>query len=127
MKILFLTGSLVHGGAERHTITLANRLAERGHECHAAYVKNDPSQLERYRGMASITCLDAGGYLDHAALGRLKSLIATLNPTHLLAANAYATLYAWLGLRLAGSPAPLAVTYHTTLPKHAKEGVQMRD
>ena len=61
MKILFLTGSLVHGGAERHTITLANRLAERGHECHSAYVKNDPSQLARYRGMASITCLEASG------------------------------------------------------------------
>ena len=41
MKLLFLTGSLVHGGAERHTITLANRLAERGHACHFAYVKAD--------------------------------------------------------------------------------------
>ena len=125
MKILFLTGSLVHGGAERHTITLANRLAERGHECHAAYVKNDPSQLERYRGMASITCLHADSYLDRAALGRLKSLLTTVNPTHVLAANAHALFYAWLGLRLAGSPAPLAVTYHTTLPKHAKEWLQM--
>jgi hypothetical protein len=40
MKILFLTGSLVHGGAERHTIGLANRLAGRGHDCHLVYVKN---------------------------------------------------------------------------------------
>ena len=44
MKLLFITGSLVHGGAERHAITLANRLAERGHDCHFAYVKDDPSQ-----------------------------------------------------------------------------------
>src|SRR5690554_6425487 len=62
VRLLFITGSLVHGGAERHTITLANRLAERGHECHAAYVKDDPSQRERYRGMASLTCLDARRY-----------------------------------------------------------------
>ena len=41
MRILFVTGSLVHGGAERHSITLANRLAERGHECSAVYVKHD--------------------------------------------------------------------------------------
>ena len=59
MKILFVTGSLVHGGAERHTITLANRLAERGHECHFAYVKADHSQRERLRGAASIECLQA--------------------------------------------------------------------
>ena len=125
MKILFLTGSLVHGGAERHTITVANRLAERGHECHAAYVKNDPSQRERYRGMASLTCLDARRYLDGAALGRLRALISELNPTHVLAANAYALFYAWLALRAVASPAPLAVTYHTTLPKNAKEWLQM--
>jgi glycosyltransferase involved in cell wall biosynthesis len=125
MKILFLTGSLVHGGAERHTITLANRLAERGHECHAAYVKDDPSQLARYRGMASIACLGARSYLDRGALRRLENLIRAIKPTHILAANAYALLYAWLGLRAAGSPAPLAVTYHTTLPKNAKEWLQM--
>ena len=125
MKILCLTGSLVHGGAERHTITLANRLAERGHECHAAYVKNEPSQLARYRGMASITCLDACKYLDGGALRRLANLIREINPTHVLAANAHALLYAWLALRAAASPAPLTVTYHTTLPKNAKEWLQM--
>ena len=57
MRALFLTASLVHGGAERHSITLANRLAERGHECHAVYIKDDPSQLERLRGTASVRCL----------------------------------------------------------------------
>ena len=41
MRLLFITGSLTHGGAERHTITLINRLAQRGHECHAAYVQDN--------------------------------------------------------------------------------------
>jgi glycosyltransferase involved in cell wall biosynthesis len=125
MKILFLTQSLVHGGAERHTITLANRLAERGHECHAAYVKDDPSQLPRYRGMASITCLEAHRYLDARALRRLRNLLREINPTHVLAANAYALFYAWLAMRSSASPAPLAVTYHTTLLRNAKEWLQM--
>ncbi|TLY84284.1 MAG: glycosyltransferase, partial [Gammaproteobacteria bacterium] len=39
MRLLILTGSLAHGGAERQAVTLANRLAERGRECHLAYVK----------------------------------------------------------------------------------------
>jgi hypothetical protein len=62
MRLFFVTGSLVHGGAERHAITLANRLAERGHDVHFAYVKNDPSQLPRLQ--IPSTCLHASQYLD---------------------------------------------------------------
>lgn len=125
MRLLFVTQSLVHGGAERHTITLANRLAERGHECHAVYVKNDPSQLARYRAMASITCLEAKTYLDWTALAALVALIEKIQPTHILAVNQYALLYAWLAARRAGSAAPLGVTFHTTVLRSAKEWLKM--
>ena len=133
MRLLFVTGSLVHGGAERHTITLANRLAERGHECHAAYVKNDPSQLERLRGAASVTCLHSERYIDLGSLRQLASLIARLRPTMVVAANAYAMLYASLALRWAGGGstrrstggAPLVVTWHSTLIQGAKEQAKM--
>jgi len=125
VRIMFITGSLVHGGAERHTITLANRLSERGHECHAVYVKDDPSQRERYSGMASITCLDARSYVDREALTRLVQLVVAVRPTHIVAVNQYALLYAWLAARRTGSQAPLAVTFHTTLLRNAKEWLQM--
>ena len=125
MRLLFVTQSLVHGGAERHTITLANRLAERGHECHAAYVKNDPSQLGRYRGMASITCLDAGKFLDAPALRRLADLVRDINPTHIVGVNQYGLMYASLAKRWAGSAAPLAVTFHTTQLRTTKEWLKM--
>src|SRR5512145_1643295 len=111
MKLLFVTGSLVHGGAERHTITLANRLVERGHECHLAYVKDDPSQLERLRGAASVRCLHARRYLDLTSLYELRRLVRELRPTHVVAANQHALMYASLA-RLSG--VPLAVTFHTT-------------
>ena len=125
MKLLFITGSLVHGGAERHTITLINRLAERGHECHLAYVKDDPSQLERLRGAASVRCLNAGKYLDGKALQELTAQIQQLNPAVVVAVNAYALLYARLALRRARSRAPLVVTWHTTVLRNAKEWLQM--
>jgi glycosyltransferase involved in cell wall biosynthesis len=117
MRLLFITGSLVHGGAERHTITLANRLAERGHECHLAYVKNDPSQLERLRGAAGVRCLEAQRYL--------ASQIKTISPSVVVAVNAYALLYARLALRRASVATPLVVTWHTTLLRNAKEWLQM--
>jgi glycosyltransferase involved in cell wall biosynthesis len=125
MRLLFVTGSLVHGGAERHTITLANRLAERGHECHAAYVKNDPSQLERLRGAASVTCLHSQRYIDLGSMRQLASLMARLRPTVVVAVNAYAMLYASAALRWSGLRTALAVTWHSTLIQGAKEQAKM--
>src|SRR5688572_1176434 len=125
MRLLFVTGSLVHGGAERHTITLANRLAERGHEYHLAYVKDDASQLERLRGAAGVRCLDARKYLDGNALEALASHMRALDPSVVIAVNAHALLYARLALRRAACGAPLAVTWHTTVLRNAKEWLQM--
>jgi L-malate glycosyltransferase len=125
MRILFVTGSLVHGGAERHSITLANRLAERGHECHAAYVRNDPSQLARLRHDVAAHCLDASRYLDFAALGRLRALIERVRPDAVVAANAYAMMYAALALARSPARAALAVTFHTTLLADAREWLKM--
>ena len=125
MRLLFITGSLVHGGAERHTLTLANRLAERGHECHAAYIKNDPSQLERLRGAASVRCLHAGRYLDLGSLKQLAASITRLRPSSVIAVNAYAMLYASAALRGSRERAPLAVTWHSTLVQGAKERLKM--
>jgi len=123
MKLVFVTGSLVHGGAERHSITLANRLAERGHECHAVYVKNDPSQLGRLRLLApsSVRCLHARRYFDLSALSHLRAFIQRLEPAVVFATNCYALMYA--GLARAGSP--LVVTLHTTWLQTLKEQAQM--
>jgi len=123
MRIVFVTGSLVHGGAERQAITLANRLAERGHECHVIYVKNDPSQLGRLRlpPRSTVRCLHARSYFDAAAISHLHSLLARLAPEVVLATNPYALLYA----SLASTGAPLAVSLHSTYIRTFKEQLQM--
>lgn len=125
MRLLFITGSLTHGGAERHTVTLLNRLAERGHECHAAYVQDNATQLERLQGAASVACLHARSYLDLQAIARLAVLLSRIRPSAVIAANPYAMMYASLALRRAGVRAPLAVTFHTTLLAGAKQWLQM--
>ena len=123
MRIAFVTGSLVHGGAERQSITLANRLAERGHECHAIYVKNDPSQLGRLRlpPHSTVRCLHASRYFDAAAVSHLHSLLERLAPDVVLATNPYALMYA----SLAKTRAPIAVTLHSTYIRTLKEQLQM--
>jgi glycosyltransferase involved in cell wall biosynthesis len=123
MKLVFVTGSLVHGGAERHSITLANRLAERGHECHAVYVKDVPDQLGRLRLAApsSVRCLHARRYFDLSALAHLHAFLERLEPSVVFATNSYALMYAGL----ARARAPLAVALHTTHLRTAKERLQM--
>ena len=127
MRALFVTGSLVHGGAERHSITLMNRLAEQGHECHAVYVKDDPSQLDRIqlRGQGSVTCLEANRYLDFSALERFCTCLSKLKPSVVVAANAYALMYATLAVRWTRIKAPILVTWHTTRLLGLKESLQM--
>jgi glycosyltransferase involved in cell wall biosynthesis len=125
VRIVFVCASLGHGGAERHSITLANRLGERGHECHMVYVKDDPSQVERLKGAAGVHCLRARRYLDLGALDSLGGLLGLIEPSVVLAANPYAMLYAALALRRCAVPATLATTFHATLLLSAKEWLQM--
>lgn len=127
MRLLFLTGSLAHGGAEHHTITVANRLAERGHECHLGYVKPESDQLARLRlpGVGAAFCLDATGYLDLRALSRLATRVARMRPTAVVAANPYALLYASLARALSGARAPLVIIYHSTRWPGLKQQAQL--
>lgn len=126
-RLLFVTGSLSHGGAERHSIALVNRLAERRHECHAVYVKSGADQLERIRlrGSGTVMCLDAARYFDRAALRRFAAHLGDIDPAAIVAANPYALMYAALAMRLARRRAPLVVTFHSTHLLGLKEQLQM--
>lgn len=126
-RVMFVTGSMAHGGAERHAITLINRLAERGYECHAVYVKSDAAQLDRMRlgEGASVKCLSAARYLDRRALSDFAAHIGRVRPDVIVAANPYALMYSRLALRFSGVRAALAVTFHSTLLLSAKEWLQM--
>jgi len=127
LRIMFATGSLAHGGAERHSITLMNQLARRGHECHAVYVKPDDQQLDRIelRGKGSLYGLAAKGYLDRRALADFAAHLLRLKPEVIVAANAHALLYASLARMRSGLRMPLLVTYHSTRLLGIKEQLKM--
>lgn len=126
MRALFVTGTLGYGGAEGHSITLVNRLAERGHECHAAYIKAAQDRLvPRLTGAASVRGLEVRRYLDAAGVRAFAAHLEALRPTVLLAANPYALLYARLALQASRARAPLAMSFHSTLPRDRKEWLQM--
>jgi glycosyltransferase involved in cell wall biosynthesis len=127
MRIVFVTGSLDHGGAERHSITLLNRLAERGHDCHAVYVKDDPSQLDRLRPGpgGTVECLHARRFLDRRALAAFAAHLTAQQPAAIVAANDYAAMYAALSRWLAGTGTPLLATFHSTRMRSLREQAKM--
>ena len=125
MRLAFVMASLAHGGSEHHSVALVNRLGERGHECHLVYVKDDAAQRSSLRGAASVTCLQAVRYLDLRSLGEFSSLLTGVRPGVMVAAEPYAAMYARLALQRSRLDAPLAVTFHYTVPPDAKHWLQM--
>ncbi len=130
MRLLFVTTSLIYGGAERHAVTLMNRMTERGHETHAVHVKDvKPDQADRIRlGVAgTLRCLNAARYFDRRAVADFADHLTRIRPSVIVAANPYALMYAWLALRLArtGTRTALVVTYHSTRLLNVKERLQM--
>ena len=126
-RVMFVTGSLAHGGAERHAITVMNRLGERGHDCHAIYIKSNGEQLNRIRlrDGATVRCLDAVRYFDRRALAAFTDHIARVRPSVIIAANAYALMYSSLALRASPLRVPVIVTFHSTALLGTKEWLQM--
>lgn len=125
---MFVTGSLAHGGAERQSITLMNRLAQRGHECHLVHIKRAGTEQAgriRVRNGGGVYCLDAVRYFDRHALAAFAGHIARIKPSVIVAANGYALMYSTLALRLARSRIPLAVTFHSMRLLDARERLQM--
>lgn len=115
LRPLFVTGSLAHGGAERHSITLLNRLGERGHDCHAVYLKAQADQLPRIARQAAVRGLGATGFVDRHAINELAAHMAHLQPSVVVAANGYALLHASLAQLRSGLAVPIIATFHTTI------------
>jgi len=128
LKVIFATPLLFHGGAERHAVAVMNRLAERGHECHAVYVKNMPPPLLdriQLRDGGTVQSLDAARYFDVRALTDFAANISRIRPSAIVAANPYALMYSSLAMRLSRLRVPLVVTFHTNRLLGAKEQLQM--
>lgn len=125
MRLLFVTGSLPDGGAERHSIGLLTALAQRGHDCHAVCIKPPRGS---FAGLACPTAphsLAARRYLDWRAVQAFAALLDSIRPQAIVAANGYALMYATLARQRARLDCRVVVTWHTTRLLSLKEQLQM--
>lgn len=127
VRVMFVTSSLASGGAERQTIAIMNRLAGRGHECHAVYVKDDdPCQVDRlHLPGGTVRCLRAGRYVDWRAVYGFAAHFAAIRPDVVVAANPYALMYAILAMRGCGARAPTVFVFHSTRLVGLREQIKM--
>ena len=129
LRPMWVTGTLAHGGAERHSITLMNRFADRGHQCHAVYIKDTPlqNQLARIdlRDGMTVRCMYARRFFDAESIATFATHLTEIRPSVIVAANGYALMYATLARIRSGLRIPIVATCHTTQLIGLKDQLKM--
>jgi len=126
IPILLLTNSLHVGGAERHTVFLANHLDDAKFSISLAYLKRDEGLLPHVlvERLDVLFCCDVAGRLDRRAIAKLVTHIDHTRPTTVFCANYYSFLYGLAARRRSDHKPALVLIYHTTVLRSLKEKLQ---
>ena len=126
-NILLIVSSLCVGGAEKHTITLANHLNDADFKSHLCYLKPVEALLPQVTAeiRERALSLDVRSRVDHSAIKRLRTFIRENGIDVIVATNEYPVLYAQLALLGDKRPAKVVEVFHTTDFDRLKSKVQM--
>ena len=127
INVLCLVSDLCVGGAEKHTVKLANLLNPSTFNVHLGYLKPIEALLNQVREeLATRTfCLHVGKRLDRAAVSRLREFIDSHDIDVIVATNEYPALYALMARRGARRIPKLIEVFHTTQYLRFKSKLQM--
>jgi glycosyltransferase involved in cell wall biosynthesis len=127
INVLCLVSSLCVGGAEKHTVNLANLLDPAKFDVHLGYLKPVEALLSQIRdGLSHRTfCLHVRHRVDRAAVARLREYVQRNAIDIIVATNEYPALYALLARWGATRRPRLAEVFHTTRFDRLKSKLQM--
>lgn len=127
INVLFVVSSLCVGGAEKHTVALANHLNGADTKSHLCYLKPVeallPQVIPEVRERA--LSLDVTSRVDRSAVKRLRAFIRENGIDVIVATNEYPVLYAQLALLGSQRPPKVIEVFHTTDYDRLKSKVQM--
>jgi glycosyltransferase involved in cell wall biosynthesis len=128
INVLCLVSSLCVGGAEKHTVTLANSLDPRMFNVHLAYLKPVEALLSQVsEELAKRTfCLHVAKRVDLAAVSRLRTFIDSHEIDVIVATHEYPALYALMARRGARCIPRLIEVFHATGYLGLKSKLQMQ-
>src|SRR5258708_14475348 len=105
MRVIFVLNSLVAGGAELHTLQLANALATAGAACTIASLTR--SQATAHLSQNPVQTYNGNRFYDIGTLSGVARLIRAYRPELIVAIEERPLLFAIISRRLAGSSAKL--------------------
>jgi glycosyltransferase involved in cell wall biosynthesis len=127
IHVLFIVSSLCFGGAEKHLVTLCNRLDAASFRITLCYLKPVEAlkeQLDLAR-LHSVACVNVRRKLDRTAVSAVAQLIDGNDIDVIVCINEYPALYAWLAARRARQAPKLIEIFHTTTYGRLKHQLQM--
>ena len=126
-RVLFLVSSLCVGGAEKHTVTLANLLSRELFAVSLGYLKPIENLLPLVQRdqIDDVLCLDVRRRLDWRAVSELRKFVVQKRIDTIVCTNEYPALYAWLACRPLRPTPRLVEVFHTTTFARLKEKLQM--
>jgi len=127
LSVMLMVPSLCYGGAEKHVITLANKLNSDWVRCSLVYLKPNEAmldQVDRSR-LDAVISLKVRGRIDPRAVRALSEHIDRLAIDVVVCATEYPTLWAWLATRSTRRKPKLVEIFHTTVFGSRKERLLM--
>jgi glycosyltransferase involved in cell wall biosynthesis len=125
--VLFLLSSLGSGGAERHVVSLLNRLDVRAFRLSLAYLKPDNQLLSALQTdrLDAVISLDVKRKLDLTVVRAIADFIDRNNVKVVVSTNLYPALYSVLATRLTRHRPRQVEVFHSTMLHSRKEKIQM--
>jgi L-malate glycosyltransferase len=127
IRISFLLDQLAQGGAEKHTVMMANALDRTRFAVGMAYLKSRHALLPLVQRdqLEYLDCLDVRFWLDLPVAYRYGAARKRDGTQVVVATNPYSTVYAVAARRLSRATYSIISTYHTTLLHTWQEKVLM--
>ena len=124
--VLFVTSSLCVGGAERHTVVLANGIDANRFRTSLLYLKPVHALAPLVdQERVSLHCCNGRRGFDRRVLRQIVRRLQDQSVDIAVAADPYSLLYLWLARLLIRTPLALVLVFHTTTLRSRKEKAQM--
>lgn len=123
-RISFIVNDLRFGGAERHTIDLANGLSRLGYSCQIIALGINNDLYAQIDDEIEFLSFERKSYLDFSVIRKVAQVIRKNQTTSIFAVNTFSMFYAFLTKFLIKYPIEIMLIHHTTKLLTSKDRIK---
>lgn len=119
-KLFFLISSLCHGGAEKQTISLINKLDKKRFALYVGYLKKNETLLPELNrnGLSDIVCFHKRSKFDISLVKKVGSALNKIKPDIIVCVNIYPLFIAKIALMFLSLKCKTICILHSTIMKN---------